>query len=284
MESIRSLRGISYDSINTAFQEAFSDYAIRLSKAELENMLLRRGFDPNFSFAVFEGDKIVAFTLNGMGTFRGKRTVYDTGTGTLPEYRGRGLAAKIFEHSVPILKEAGFTHYLLEVLQNNKAAVHIYKKLGFRISREFNFFLQKQDLVKFELNNRNPEYKIREIDLSHSHTWSLFHDYVPSWQNSLESIERVPDTFKYLGAFYKDMLVAYCVLEPSTGDITSMAVDWRHRRKGVGSALLQDILKYNLVTSVKVINSASDCLSMTGFLFSHGIPMVGRQYEMILEL
>ncbi len=99
--------------------QAFADYEFQPNAEELRTMWKRRGFDPELSFAAFEGSTIVAFTLNGIGTFSGIRMAYDTGTGTLPAYRGQGLATKIFNYSIPYLKEANINHYLLEVLQHN---------------------------------------------------------------------------------------------------------------------------------------------------------------------
>ena len=84
------------------------------------------------------GNKIVAFTLNGIGYFNRIPTAYDTGTGTLKNYRGKGLATKIFEYSIPYLKSANVKQYLLEVLQYNTKAVSVYRKLGFEVIREFN--------------------------------------------------------------------------------------------------------------------------------------------------
>lgn len=116
---IKSLKDTSFDELFEAFRQAFADYELQLDKAELCAMLKRRGFDQVLSFAAFDGDKIVSFTCNGIGDYNGTPTAYDTGTGTLKEYRGRGLATQVFQHSIPYLKEAGIRAYLLEVLQHS---------------------------------------------------------------------------------------------------------------------------------------------------------------------
>ena len=116
---IKSLEKTSFGTLSEAFGQAFADYEVQLDKTQLRRMLRRRGFDPRLSFAAFDGERIAAFTLNGTGNFNGLPTAYDTGTGTLEAYRGQGLAAKVFEHSIPYLREAGIRQYLLEVLQHN---------------------------------------------------------------------------------------------------------------------------------------------------------------------
>ncbi len=112
---IKSLEKIDFATLFKAFSTAFADYDIQLNADELKTMWKRRGFNPNLSFAAFEGKNIVSFTLNGIGTFNGQKMAYDTGTGTVKEYRKDGLATKVFEHSIPFLKAANISHYLLEV-------------------------------------------------------------------------------------------------------------------------------------------------------------------------
>lgn len=115
---IKSLENTCFGTLFEAFGQAFADYEVQLDETQLRRMLRRRGFDPRLSFAAFDGERIAAFTLNGTGNFNGLPTAYDTGTGTLEAYRGQGLAAKVFEHSIPYLREAGIRQYLLEVLQH----------------------------------------------------------------------------------------------------------------------------------------------------------------------
>ena len=114
---------------------------------------------------------MVSFTLNGIGSFGGIKTAYDTGTGTIENFRGQGLATKIFQHSVPSLKEAGISQYLLEVLQHNLKAVSVYKKQGFLVSREFNYFVEKMENVKIQSKTIIHKIHIKRINLA---IWSCF--------------------------------------------------------------------------------------------------------------
>ncbi|MDE6461345.1 MAG: GNAT family N-acetyltransferase [Muribaculaceae bacterium] len=99
-----TLEHIDFDTLFQSFEKAFADYEIHFEKDEVRSMLNRRGYNPRLSFAAFVNDEIVAFTLNGTGTFNGIPTAYDTGTGTLKKYRGNSIARKIFTHSIPFLK------------------------------------------------------------------------------------------------------------------------------------------------------------------------------------
>lgn len=105
---IKSLGKTDFDIVFEAFNRAFADYEIQLNKEQLQMMLKRRGFDPELSFAAFEKGGIVAFTFNGIGNFGGMPTAYDTGTGTLKEYRGKGLATEVF-NILPLFEEQGLS-------------------------------------------------------------------------------------------------------------------------------------------------------------------------------
>ncbi|PKP43270.1 MAG: GNAT family N-acetyltransferase [Bacteroidetes bacterium HGW-Bacteroidetes-10] len=284
METIKSLDSLSFESLFLAFNRAFSDYEIQINREELSVMLSRRGFVPSLSFGLFEDDNLISFTVNGIGEFNGEKTAYDTGTGTLKDFRGKGLASKIFEDSIPFLKEAGISQYLLEVLQHNTGAVSVYKKLGFTVSREFNYFTQLCSSVKIPEKNMASEYRIGELSLERRREFEHFCDFLPSWQNGFEAILRRDKDFKVLGAFKGQEIVGYCIFEPVSGDVTQIAVERKHRRRGIASALLSEALKSNRHNSVKVINTEMSCESLTLFLNSCGIPLKGKQFEMIKKL
>ena len=268
-----------------AFKSAFSDYEISVDKTELKSMLKRRGFNPALSFGAFYDDNIVAFTFNGIGKYyNGKLTAYDTGTGTRKEFRGQGLAKRIFTHSMPFLKNAGIENYLLEVLQHNKRALKIYESLGFEILREFNFFTQKKQLVVNHLSDKPAKCSIVALKSEDILSAQSFHDFTPSWQNDIESIKRAGDDLVTLGAMVDSVLSGYCVFSPKSGDITQIAVDPTFRRKGVASSLLKQMIEMTESEIVKVINVESPTPSLDAFLASKGVCLAGKQFEMVLTL
>ena len=281
---IKSLGKIDFETISVAFGKAFADYDIQLNADELKTMWKRRGFNPDLSFAAFENDNIVAFTLNGIGYFKGVKMAYDTGTGTLKDYRGQGLATKIFEYSIPFLKEANINHYLLEVLQHNTKAVSVYRKIGFKVTREFNYFSWKNEEIEDETKNSDTSYRIESFDIDQYDSISDFWDFDPSWQNSFESIRRTREDFIYLGVFEDRKIVGYCIFEPNSGDITQIAVDKAHRRNGIASLLLQRVSKLNKNAKTKLLNTDSTCSSIVDFFKSKNIEITGKQFEMIKDL
>lgn len=281
---IKSLSQIPFDQIYEAFSQAFVDYEMQLSKQQLQSMLNRRGFVPELSVAAFDKGSIVAFTFNGIGNFKERPTAYDTGTGTIKAFRGQGLATKLFKHAIPILKATGIEQYLLEVLQHNSPAVSVYQKLGFEISREFNYFIQERKQVNLKRPASDTSYRIQPISLATCRQLSKFGDVSPSWQNTFDAIERKPDDFKIFAAQLNQKIVGYCILEVRSGDLSQFAVAKNHRRKGVGSLLFQEALNWNQNDSIKIINAEVSCDSLTRFLKSKNMLVTGKQFEMIRQL
>jgi ribosomal protein S18 acetylase RimI-like enzyme len=248
---------------------------------EVIQMITRRGFNPDVSFGAFEDEELVSFTLNGLGNWNGNKTAYDTGTGTIKEYRGQGLAKRIFKESVPVLKENGISQYLLEVLQHNDKAVNLYKNQGFKISREFDYFTADKSDLKFSNEKLKNNFEIREINISDYNLPSLFWDFEPSWQNTFDSINRTPQHFKAIGTFTENELIGYAISEINTGDITQLAVNKNYRRKGVGTVLFHALINIIPGDLIKIINIEKEKPSIKSFLKSINIDLTGSQYEMI---
>lgn len=282
---IKSLSKIGFDRLFEAFSQAFSQYDVQIDKREFSTMIRRRGYNPSLSFAAFDDDKIVSFTCNGIGNYYGKRMAYDTGTGTLAEYRGQGLATKVFEASIPYLKEAGITEYLLEVLQHNTGAFNVYKKIGFEVTREFYYYKEDNDKINIVPKTVQVPCMIQYLNIDeYKNTIPAFWDFRPSWQNCFESIERTEEDFICKGVFSDGNLIAYSVLEPGSGDVTQLAVDPMYRCKGIGSMLLREIVNDNTFPTLKIVNTDIACNSIRTFLSAHGIEPKGKQFEMIKKL
>ena len=280
MIEIKSLSGISREELYKARNDAFSDYAASWSDEEYDRLLQRRGYNEDLSFGAFDDGRLVSYTLNGIDDHYGTRTAYDTGTGTIKEYRGRGLAGQVFSKSLPYLKEAGIEQYLLEVLCENSAALNVYTQQGFSISRTFNYFIGT--VAHEELVLKTP-YRFEVIPVQEHPGMREMWDYHPAWQNDLKSIMRQPQHFVAVGVFAKNELVGCGIVEPERGDIPVLAVAQQHRRNGVGSSLLHKLAAYS-AGNVRLIYIDERCTAMEEMLKSEGIALSGKQYEMIRML
>jgi len=162
---IQFLDKTEFSVVHQAFIEAFSDYIIpmRPIEAQLREMFTRRGADMAISAGAFVNSKLVGFTINAMDSYQNVRTVYDTGSGVVPEYRRRGISDAIFRFMLPALKDTGAVQYLLEVFEENIPAVRLYEKIGFRMSRKFAAFrgvvrIERRTDSSFEIRETVPDW------------------------------------------------------------------------------------------------------------------------------
>ncbi|WP_255491472.1 GNAT family N-acetyltransferase [Dysgonomonas sp. ZJ279] len=148
----------------------------------------------------------------------------------------------------------------------------------------FNNIIQKNQLIDKKFKTSDIPYSIQQINIENFNSISTFWDFCPSWQNSFDSIKRTAKGFVSIGVFIENSLIGYCVFEPTSGDITQIAVDKQNRRKGVASLLLKEIVRLNENNVVKIINTDISCSSITKFLKSKNIGITGMQFEMIKEI
>ena len=281
MTDIRTLQHLSPQELYEAFNLAFFDYKRSWTRNEFENMLQRRGYSAAHSFGAFEGKQLVSFILNGCGRLNNRKAAYDTGTGTIAEYRGKGLTREIFKMCESKLKAEGFEIYVLEVLQDNAKAISIYKNTGFEISREFNYYVHAAPAITIV---KNPDAKCRTLQLAEIAEWQPILDSAPSWQNNYESLDRARAKLKITGAYNGAELAGYGIIEPSSGDIPQVYVRKEFRRRGIGSVILHELTQRNNSALIRILNTVADCESVNAFLAHHHIEITGKQYEMLKAL
>ncbi len=281
---IRSLEHNSIEELYIAFNEAFKDYPRSWTLQEFENMIRRRSFNAKLSFGAFEDEKLVSFTLNGIGQFNNKITAYDTATGTIQKFQGKGLATQIFETAAPVLKAAGCQQYLLEVLTNNDKAISVYTKIGFKTIRQINYHVTELKDLKPGKQQNLPELELKELNLDAISALEYMFDIQPSWQNNFASLANAPANFKIIGAFLNNTIVGYGVIETATGDVPQLVIAKDHRKKGIASILFTELLKHNKATNVRFINVENNYAAAESFLASKGVNSLGSQFEMIKEL
>lgn len=289
MEEIKNLENVSFYEIFKAFSEAFNTYEVQINEDEFRNMLTRRSYSPKHSFAIFINKQIVSFILNGIGEYNNKKTAYDTGTGTISEYRGRRYTKKLFEHSLLHLKKDNIQQYLLEVLQHNTKAFNIYKNLGLKINREFAYFVKEIDEINIsEKNkldeNKLDEYSIKEIEYSIIQKEFNKSDMLHSWQNNHQAISKNLKNFIFLELKSKNTHIGYSIIEPKTGDIPQFYIKKEYRRLGLGSKLLKATIQQNNYHSIKIINIDTRSIDIIKFLNANHIQESGKQYEMLMDL
>lgn len=263
---VRPLTASDFDAVHAAFLEAFSDYVVKFAPAreQLREMLTRRGYVPELSVGVFDDARLVAFTLNGVSDARG----YDTGTGVVPSHRRRGLGAQMLDFVRARLRDAGYTEYVLEVIESNEPAIELYRTNGFQETRRLQCWsYEARRAVTL------PELEMTAFDEMRS-WW----DIEPSWQNSVASLRRARDRQVILGN-----TDGYAIVFPDSGDFPRLAVRREARRRGVGSTLL-DAAATLAGKPLRILNVVARDAGIDAFLTSAGAKRTVRQLEMALTL
>lgn len=285
---LQSLSKNDLPAIYQSFMEAFSDYvqdASSVTETIFTNRAIKNGVDFGTSVGAFDKGKMVGFTVVAHEDYCGAYSAYDAFTGITKPYRGQGLAKEMFEFLVPKLKAKGVKRFYLEVIQKNEPAVRAYKKSGFEIIRELDAFE-----IKFEnaphILAVHEEIEIRPIIKSELAPVAEFFDWQPTWENSLASIQRIPDEVLILGAFYEKRLAGFLVYYPLLNWILNMAVNKSYRRKKIGTSLIASLKEEisNKVPATKIINVEHTDRGMIEFLESTGFEYFLNQYEMKLDL
>ena len=282
----RYLKEEDFSKVHETFLEAFSDYLItfQLTRGQLERHILLNAVDINLSVGCFEGERMVGFTLNGFGMWGGKSTIYDAGTGVIPEFRRRGLSRAMFELMFPMCAERNIKQCLLEVITKNDRAVKLYEQLGFYPNRTL-MLLECKGPIKAALRGNEKDIEIREIAQPYWGVFKTFWDGDTSWQNSVEAIERSLELKTILGAFIGRDCVGYIVFSSNLGRVAQLAVSKGHRNRGVGTKLLMAMEDASKGTeSMQIINIDDSLTDAVRFLYNRGFYELLSQYEMVKPL
>lgn len=265
---IRTLTHDDFESLFAAFTAAFSDYVVKLSptRQQLREMFTRRGWIPSLSIGAFDGDTMVAFTVNCVDG----ALAYDSGTGVVPTHRRRGLARAVMLKSFDVL--GGCEGYVLEVLDNNPSAIALYRDLGFKEVRG----LQCWTYEAQSLTGSESHSAFSPVSLGDYEPVNL--DVQPSWQNSTASIARANQPHTTLGDGD-----GYAIVFPDTGDLPQLAVRREARRRGVGTRLLNAAAQV-AGKPLRIMNVDERDAGIAAFLEHAGAKRTVRQLEMMRPL
>ncbi len=281
----RFLSDEDFSELTMAFNLAFSDYIVPIdfTEQQLKKLYIQRHVDINHSLGVFANEEMIGFTVNGFGLWNGIETVYDAGTGVIPNFRRQKVAEKMFEFMIPNFQKQGFKQYLLEVITKNEKALKLYEKLGFEKIRKVSL-MKAANLFKsgLQIPNNLQISEIKEPDWDRLQT---FWDGKPTWQNSVKAIEATISDKIILGAFEGNNCIGYIVFSAERPVIDQLAVEKIHRRKGIGLALLtamQKIVGYE--KKISIMNLDIEIKTALDFFQNKGFKEVVSQFEMIKKL
>ncbi|MFC6998508.1 GNAT family N-acetyltransferase [Rufibacter roseus] len=270
----------------TLFNAAFADYVIPMVLTEpvLQMKLLRDGTKPELSPVAMDKNEPVGFILNSLSSWQGKRTAYNGGTGVVPSARGQALTEQMYQFCVPLLRQYGAEQCLLEVIQENTRALKVYKRLGFDIVRTFRCFKQTKPEVQWH-THKAEDIVLKRVASPNWELYQTFWDMEPSWQHHTAAVDRSASYVQIIEAQTQGKCIGYGVVYSMTGAIAQLAVapDWRN--KGIGQALMQELMASVETPAVTVVNiDANRGESLLQFLENRNVAETKGQFEMVREV
>jgi ribosomal protein S18 acetylase RimI-like enzyme len=282
-----ALRTVDKAQIHRAFLEAFADYAMDASGTTEEGLFLRmrkNAVDYDLSPGLYDGDRLVGFTLIGIDAWGGRLSAYDAGTGIVPAFREQGWTKRMFEHALPPLRERGVERFVLEVLQQNEPAIKAYGKSGFEIARALRCYVGQ--VSELRTLAAPPDIEIRPIARADLAGLEQSADWIPSFENRFSAVDAIPDSVQLSGALVDGVCVGATAHAPSLNWLLTVVVDRAHRRRGVGTALVAR-LAGTLPASVPrlpALNVDGTDAGTQAFFESLGFSRLVDQYEMVRDL
>ena len=282
MVTFRDLGDISIGTLYKTYDEAFCDYPVNLGfdEAKLQNCFDRRGCEGIHSYGAFEGDNLIGFTYNAVRELDGKLTAYDALTGVSIHHRRKGAGKGIMLASADHFKKMGIGSYLLEVIDTNEGAYALYKSCGFEFTRKFDCYSlpEKQDIdITHDVRIVTPDEDMWKKLVS-------FWDYTPSWQNNVDSVKAVMNSFIIAVAFENGEPVGYAACDKNSCSIAQIAVAKDKRRRGIGSSIIAFIGKNTPSKGMSIGNVDDRNASLAAFLKHYGFKMTLVLHELEKKL
>lgn len=270
---IATLEDTGLVEIHRAFLSAFSDYQVPMDMPldAFTHHLESNSYLPSLSLGAFTQDGLAGFILSG----RRKDRLYDCGTGILASHRGCGLGGRLFDSLLPLARDAGIRQCVLEVLQENEAAVRLYTGRGFRISREL------KCTVSGERVESSGWPVSRTASLDRDECRQLWDGQGPSWQYDFDSLLPFPGRWIFLEARDDSGLIGYAVSSPG-GSLCQLAVRRDMRGLGIGRALTAAAQSLSDTGRLRMNNVGDE--GLYGFLLHLGFRPAAMQWEMTLDL
>lgn len=281
---ITTLESLTMRGINDALLRAFKGYFVELpDDVEYWAGRMRAArYRPDLSFGCWEGEEMMGFILNGIDTYHGVRTAFNTGTGVFEEYRGLAVVDRIYEHALPLLREAGIEQCALEVIVVNHRAIRVYERIGFKTARRVCCF-------RGEIPLKDTGVMVREVPFLDIAV--LPGRELDDWENCNEGISAVLDLLKICAVEWQGRTVGHFAINPQSGLMSRAEVldpedkeAWKHLIQGAAMVSQKRSGEANERALVRMNNvdiSRNDL--RLGFLAA-GMTNPIDQFEMVMEI
>lgn len=271
---VKNLGHTDFDELIECFLIAFENYFVKMptDKAYYKKRWEVANVDFNLSYGMFENERLVGFIINAIDKRNGKLTAYNTGTGVIPEYRGKKIVKSIYDYALSDLKEHGVVNCSLEVITENNRAIQSYQSIGFKICKTYKCFKGE---ISAEENNH---VDLEEIEFNNMEWENLPNQEFYSWDFQKEPIEK--GNYKCYKILNNRIPESYFIINPDNGTLAQFNVlnftDNGWNRLFLGIKQISETIK---------INNVDERLThKIDYLNKIGLTNTVDQYEMELKI
>lgn len=273
---ISTLEHTPLHAITDVLNHSFSDYIVplKLTEEQLRFKTATEDIRTDLSYGVFSSGRLVGFMLHGLRESTSGLTAYNAATGVIPEFRGKGLTSEMYAQLQPKLRALDVKHMVLEVIATNASAIKAYEKEGYRKHRTLDCYAGT-----VEPPHERKEILVQDLSLSDWQRLDVQQTVRPSWQNESQTIIKIGERCRILGAFIDGKPVGYIVYQPASGKIHQLAVIPEYRRKGAATQLFRAVCE-NGARELHLYNADRNAHGVKPFLEHMGLVCDLTQIEM----
>lgn len=277
MIKYKTLENVSVTILTETFNKAFSEYFVplQLTKEQLELKFKSENVALYLSVGAFYNNQLVGFIFHCIDEINDKKKLYNGGTGVIKEFRGKQITQKMYDFILPKLIEKKVSQLELEVFKQNTFAINSYLKIG---------FIEQYELIcyqtKLEIQKINSKIEILKVEDFNWNSYKTFWNIEPTWQNGIETMNRIKQNITVYEANIEKKLVGYLIFNNVTNRIHQLAVHSEFRKKGIGRTLLNQLNNKN----VSIINLPNVSKETLRFYENIGFRITAEQIKMQKEL
>lgn len=270
---VRSLNNTPLPVVVDCLAKSFEGYFVQVPAdvGYWQNRYKNARVDYNLSYGMFDDDKLVGFVINCIDYLGTKKTAYNTGTGVLPEYRGQKVVDRIYEYSLPVLKQNDIDQCLLEVIQNNDRAIAVYKRIGFEIARDLPSFRGTLNLPAANT------VQVKQISLKEALPLLVYSTGRYAWDFNMHAVKAANGDWAFYRVDEGNNYIGYFILSPVGNTIVQLELaqgtnpaDWDVLLKGI----------QQIVPTMRIINVDMHRTALIEALTSAGLENFIDQFEM----
>lgn len=270
---VKNLNTVDFNDLVTCFLDAFENYFVQMptEPAYYRERWRLAKVDLNYSYGMFDNNKLVGFVLHAIDNREGVDTAFNAGTGVLPAYRGRRIVQKIYEYARPLLAAINISVCRLEVITENETAIAAYHRIGFKKNKRYKCY---RGAINSELNSKVP---VQEIPYNKAPWDILPNQDLYSWENQQACIANGP--FQFFWVLHNDEPESFFIIDTSSGYLPQF--DLLEDHEDGWDRLLKGISQVS--AKIKINNVDERLTVKISQLNKAGLENHIDQYEMMME-